>query len=102
MLNGKDILYCHFRFALLPIIKSGTKRNNLKKGLRDCLTIVAHELTHIGYFKISKGKLMNWENKFLDEGIAGYAMYPFEPNVAEKKDLSLRIAKADLKMVKLL
>ncbi len=69
----------------------------IKKGLRDCLTIVAHEGTHIGYHKISKGKLKKVENKFLDEGIAMYAMYPFEPDEAEKKDLFLRIAKDDLK-----
>jgi len=69
----------------------------IKKGLRDCQTIVAHETTHIGYYKISKGRITNRENTFLDEGIAMYAMYPFELNVTERKDLFLRTAKADLK-----
>jgi hypothetical protein len=69
----------------------------IKNGLRDCLTIIAHETTHIGYHKISNGRITDWENKFLDEGIAMYAMYPYEPDVADKKGLSLRIAKDDLK-----
>jgi hypothetical protein len=69
----------------------------IKKGLRDCLTIVAHEATHIGYHKISKGKITKGENNFLDEGIAMYAMWPFEPNMTERKALFLRTAKSDLK-----
>lgn len=69
----------------------------IKKGLRDCLTIVAHEGTHIGYSKISKGKLSSGENEFLDEGIAQYAMWPFEPDMTERKALFLRVAKSDLK-----
>jgi len=69
----------------------------IKYGLRDCLTIIAHETTHIGYYKISNGRITDWENRFLDEGIAMYAMYPYEPDVADKKTLSFRIAKTDFK-----
>lgn len=69
----------------------------IRNGLRDCQTIVAHEATHIGYYKISKGRITYSENQFLDEGIAMYAMWPFEPDVTKRKELFLRTAKADLK-----
>lgn len=65
--------------------------------IKDCLDRVAHETAHIALYKISKGKTMKWENKFLDEGIALYIGYLYIDEVEKLNALSQNIAQEDLK-----
>ena len=65
--------------------------------LRDCLDRIAHETAHFALYKISKGEITKWENKFLDEGIALYIGYLYVDEIDELNILSQKIAKQDIK-----
>ncbi len=65
--------------------------------LRDCLDRIAHETAHIALFRMSKEKITEWENKFLDEGVALYIGYLYVGELNELNALSNKIAKEDFK-----
>lgn len=65
------------------------------QNLEDCLNRIAHETAHIALYKISKGKLTNWDNKFIDEGIALYTGYLYVEELEQLNALSQKIAKED-------
>jgi len=65
--------------------------------LKDCLNRIAHETAHIALFRMSKRKIIEWENKFLDEGVALYAGYHYVGELEELNALSNKIAMEDFK-----
>lgn len=65
-------------FASKPILEEknyGVELNAIhlrKDSPQDAIVRIAHESTHIALFNLSNGKNRDWENRFLDEGIATY------------------------------
>ena len=65
--------------------------------LDDILNRIVHESCHLGLYYISKGKIIESQNKFIDEAIAFYAGFTYIGQLDSLNETSDRIAREDLK-----
>jgi hypothetical protein len=67
------------------------------ENIEDILDRVAHESCHLGLYHISKGKIIESHNKFIDEAIAFYAGHKYAGRIDWLNETSDKIVREDLK-----
>jgi len=67
------------------------------KNIDDILNRVAHESCHLGLYYMSKGKIIETQNKFIDEAIAFYVGFKYIGQLDWLNETSERISREDLK-----